>query len=994
MIQTQISKEGNTDDDVMEYLDENNSINTDNNEEKKDRIILGIDLGTTNSCVSIWRNGNCEIIPDENGNKTIPSYVSYTNISKYVGSEAKKQKDINSENVFFEFKRLIGRLYKDPSVQRIKDLLSYKIIENERGTVSIQSTIKNNKIFTPEELSACILLKLKDMATKYLKREVKDVVITIPAHFNDSQRQATYDSAKIAGLNCVRIFNEPTAAALAYGMLDRSVNKAFNNKEQKGKNDDDNDDKNGMLIMVYDFGGGTLDISLIDVYDGCFDVKGSSGISHFGGVDFDNRLINYSIAKFSREYYKNNPLDIKELNRLSLQRLRNQCESAKKILSTNNIAYIAVENFHEGKDLFLKITRSDFENLCRDMFLLCIQPVDELLEECGFTENDIDEVILVGGMTRMPYVREMLNNKFSYMENGTRKNKVNCSINPDEAISVGAAIQGYIIGNNDSAFSDSVTLLDKTPLSLGVEVIGGVMDTLIKRNTIIPYEITKLYTTDTDYIDKVLIKIFEGERSMTKYNYKIGEFELDKLPICQRGIPEIEITFAIDINGIVTVTAKEKDSDESKSIIVNTNKNGLTQSQLKKLIDEAVEQETLDELERAKKFKYYEIEDLSSNVITNINNKEFKLTKRDIETITDDIKIVRTWLKEKSYKDRDNDELDEVLEKLKRKYGVLIIKGKLENEKYKDYSETVDATLIVGRDDDEEEDEMRQVFEKVKKEEIGSLGMTENETSEINQLYESLKELCKSVSSVINSDKLKINVDHKHEINNHINDVVLWLYSHDNPTVKDYKEKIDEINSICDKVVDIYKQEGKEIFVKNNFDDSKDKNSQKLEKLCLTLITMIDKKQIRASIASLNVFKNRIEKTLKFMYSRNGISISDTKDIDIKNIDVNNYDHKSINDNLFEQLCEVFINDINTMCDNIYNSTYGINMKQGPIVSAKTQTKNIDVVTDQFGLDYKSKNNKQQGTSGMSIMELMRIKQNEEIDSQLDSQISNKENTN
>ena len=924
-----IEKKSDNNDSIMDYLDEPSNI-TDNNEP----IILGIDLGTTNSSISIWRNNNCEIIPDEYGNKTIPSFVSYTNVSKYVGSEAKNQKDINIENVFYEVKRLIGRTYIEKPVQDCKELLSYNIIENERGCVSIQSTIRNNKIFTPEEISATILMKLKDMAQRYLKRDIKDVVITVPAHFNDSQRQSTYDAAKIAGLNCVRMFHEPTAAALAYGMMDRSINKSLND--------------NGMLILVYDFGGGTLDVSLIDIYDGAFDVQGSSGISHFGGVDFDNRIINYCIAKFSRQYYNNdNKFDIKRLSRLYLQKLRKSSESSKKILSTNTHAIIAIENFYDNKDLFVKISRSDLENLCRDLFLLCINSIDELLLECGKTENDIDEIILVGGMTRMPYIRELLNNKF---KNINGKNRVNCSINPDEAVSVGASIQGYIIANKNDPFSDSVTLMDVTPLSLGVEVIGGVMDILIKRNTMIPCEKTKLYSTDTDYVDSVLVKIFEGERTMTSHNYKIGEFLLDNLPKCHRGIPEIEITFAIDINGIVTVTAIEKDVNEKKTIIVNTNKNGLTTNQLQVLIDEASEQETMDEIDRVKKYSYYEIDDLCSNVISNINNKEFKLSVSDKELISKDISNIGIWLKEKIYKDRSLDEYVETLQKMKKKYGVLILHGKLEESNVKGSADHMEATTLYGKEDDEEEEEMRQAFEKVKKDELGGAGMSNAELIEIKEMRTALMDICKNVNNIICSGRMNISNNHKQEILHYIDDVMMWYYSHEKPTKYDYKEKIDYINSVCDEIVINYENDGKELFVKGLIDSNNDTNSQKLEKLCLTLITMINNKQITPakcnSGASFALFTSKINNILKMIYSNS--------------IDV-------LKDDNYESKCLDYINEINNMCDNIYNNMQNINIKNEPTVYLSK-----DIHNDE---------------QGMTLIDLLKSKQNDEIDEMIKNQL-------
>jgi len=997
---TNTDSDTDSDDSIMDYLVDttNTNVNTNTDINIIDKpIILGIDLGTTNSCISIWRNNTCEIIPDEYGNKTIPSYVSFTNVSKYVGYEAKKQKDINVENVFYEVKRLIGRSYDEQPVQDCLKFLSYKVIKNERDTVSLQSTVRDNKIFTPEEVSANVLMKLKDMAQKYLKRDVKDVVITVPAHFNDSQRQSTKDAASIAGLNCVRMFHEPTAAALAYGMLDRSVNKAYNAKAAINTNvdtdsveyeseDESDNDKKGMLILVYDFGGGTLDVSLIDVFDGIFDVVCSSGISHLGGVDFDNRLMNYCIATFAKQHYKNcGAIEMDKISRLSMQRLRTQCESVKKVLSTNVSDRVAIENFYDGKDMFVKINRADFENLCRDLFLLCLYPIDELLTECGKTERDIDEVILVGGMTRMPYIREMLNNRFRTSDN---KSKVNCSINPDEAVSVGAAIQGYILANKDDAFADSVTLMDITPLSIGVEVIGGVMDCLIKRNTMIPCEQTKMYSTDTDNVDSVLIKIFEGERVATAENFKIGEFELDKIPLQQRGVPEIEITFAVDINGIVTVSACEKEVNEMKSIIVNTNKNGLKPHQLAALIEEAIEQETMDELDRVKRFSYYEMEDLCSNIVSNIQNKEFKLTPRDITTITEDVSLIAMWLKEKNYKDRDIEEFEEALHKMKKKYGVLILQGKLEFNKVKANAEELEATTLYGKDDDEEELELKQAFKKVEDDELGVVdGMSDLEIVEIKDLRDALMELCKNVCSIIHSGHMNIDRTHRQEILNYIDDVMMWYYSHEKPTKIDYKEKIDYVNSICDEIVESYDTDGKDLFTKGELDKDTDNNSQKLEKLCLTMITMIDTHQIPGSKASLALLTNKIKRILKFVYTHAHTHAHTHAKTD-------NNDNNNDNDTEFQNMCGVHIQEINDMCDNVYNNLQGITMRDGPVVTLSTPitVEKPKIVTDEFTINYKNNNNNNNDPDekrGMTILELLRMKQNDEMEEAIDRQINN-----
>lgn len=841
--------------------------------------ILGIDLGTTNSSIAIWRNNTCEIIPDEYGNKTIPSYVSYTNITKYVGTMAQEQRHINVDNVFFDVKRLIGRTYNDPAVQSSLKFLTYTVIENERGMVSLQSTIKNNKIFSPEEISASVLMKLKDNAQKYLKCDIKDVIITIPANFTDSQRQATKDAATIAGLNCIRTIHEPTAAALAYGMMERSKNTEH------------------MKVLVYDFGGGTLDVNLIDICDGIFEVQCTAGITHLGGVDFDNRLINFCMASFS---HKHN-VKIEHITRVSMQKLRTACEMAKKILSTNMNAVMMVDDFYDGKNLFVKISRKDFENLCRDLFLLAMYPINDILNECEITEDDINEVILVGGMTHMPYIREMLNIKF--------KKKVNCSINPDEAIAVGASIQGYILANKDDPFSNSITLMDITPLTLGIEVMGGIMDVLIKRNTMIPCEKTKLYSTDTDYIDSVTIKIFEGERALTAKNIKIGEFELDKIPTLQKGEPEIEITFNIDINGILSVTALEKNVNEPKNIIVNTNKNGLKPSQLQALIDEAQEEETVDALNKIKKTFHYELKGLCTNIMSNINNKENKLTEKDIKIITDDINAVNEWL----LKNNDVTEYENTITKLKNKYGILILQSRPDNNVLGVVDE-INATNIYDNDDDE--NVFKQQFEKINN---ITHGMTEVEIAEITKLKTTLIDLCKNINNMV--DSVNISSDHKREILHYVDDIMVWFYSHTTPNKIDYIDKIDNINMICDKIFAQYNN----VLTTNSANT--EPYSQQLETLCLTLITMINNNQLKGP--RIVLFKNKLNNILQYIY-------------------------QTPESSEYQEQCAKYIVAVNNTCDKIYesNSTYS----DEPIISVTNEQHN-----------------------GMSIIDLMRIKQNEEM---------------
>jgi heat shock 70kDa protein 1/2/6/8 len=948
-------------DNILKYIKKENDDTEDSKNEDDDNIIIGIDLGTTNSCVSIWRNNNVEIIPDEFGNKTIPSCVSYTNVSKYIGIEAKKQKEINTENVFYEVKRIIGRQFDEKVVKDFSKYLSYKMIKNERGGVSLQSTVRDNAVFTPEEISANILMKMKSMAKIYLKKDIVNAVITVPAHFTDSQRQSTKDAAEIAGLNCLRMIHEPTAAALAYGVLDRSIKKVL----------DDVDGESEMTILVYDLGGGTLDCSLMKVNNGIFEVLGSAGISYFGGIDFDNRLMGFCMAKFSRQYFGGAELDNKKLSRVNLQKLRSQCELAKKILSDNLVTNIAIENFYEGKNLFVKITREQFENLCNDLFLLCMKSVDDILEECEVQIHEVDEVILVGGMTRMPRVRNLLSTKFTTPDG---KKRINCSVNPDEAISVGAAVQGYILLNKGDAFSDSVTLIDVMPLSLGVEVMGECMDIVIKRNSPIPCEVSKMYSTDDDYIDSVIIKIYEGERMMTKNNTFVGEFILGNIPKYPRGMPEIEIVFNVDLNGIVTVTASEKENLEKNQIVVNSNKNGLKPYQIKALVEESRQQEVLDELERMKKVSYYEIDDLCSNVIMNVKHKDCKMSDKEKEKIKQDMMDTLDWLKSSHYSVRDIDEYENVSDSIKRKYGTLIIHGKIENDKVKAMSDVINATTLYKKDDDEEENEMKEAFGKALDSELGdTIGMTDQELTEMKELRKTLEDLCENVFQIIYSEIINLDKNHRKEILYHMDDMMLWLHSHERPTKRDYIEKIDWVNEMCNQISDHFENDST-MFNSLVTDCDNNLNSEKLEKICLMLTVMITNHQIPGSKAAVRVFEIRIQNALNHLYSFMDTP-GNTKD-------------------LFEKKCEHFIEELNDECNKLYERSYGIFANKKNIMDEVMKVNVINekqkIIKDnpdsqqkifEENLDsQQSKGNKYGENAGMSIMELIHNKQNEELD--------------
>jgi molecular chaperone DnaK (HSP70) len=798
--------------------------------------VLGIDLGTRNSCVGVWKNKKFHIILDQYGNRCIPSIVSFYNSIKLVGQNALSMKDVNPKNTIFDVKRLIGRKFSDETLLETLKYLTYEIVTDDSDNVLIKIDNHNRQdstkaYYRPEEICGYILSEIRQTAIKYLECDVTDAIITVPAYFNDAQRQATIDSAKIAGLNVIQLINEPTAAALMHGVGRESWLDA--NGESK-------------TIMVYDMGAGTLDVVIMLIESGTFKILSVSGNMHLGGEDIDNLLLTYVLKDFCNKYR----IVEFDLEPLQYIKLKNAVENAKKMLSSTEKAVICIDNFHRDEKLYKVLSRKEMDSVCNDMYKLCIKPIHDALDAISMTKDKIDEIVVVGGSSKIIKLQELILNFF----NETKIKELTLSSKPDEIVAAGAAMYGYTLMNPDDPFSENIMLLDVVPLSLGIETLCSQMTTLIPRNTIIPVTKIAMFTTDTDYQDSVTIKIFEGERKQTKNNFHLGSFMLSGFNKAPRGHAQIKITYHVDINGILTVKAFEKKSGVENAIEITSTwsaKGRLSDDEINNMIMDSEKNNEIDILYSMKIIHIHHIQTMCNTVLANLKSGEMdNMSQKDKEMIEYDINSVLKWHSEINIQTIHIDELKSKKKYLEDKYALFILIIDKNTITYNANDDCI-AANVHGDDDEIKHSDKYQILDNT----------ITSDVTDIKEIKKDIMKLCDDIKMAVENPICVIDDNDKKNMIDYINSVLIWIYTTSSTSIIEYKMKIEEINTYTDVIMNKYEK----IFSETSFSAKNE-----LELVCMTLKLSLESKYINLDSSDYNELEYLIETTETLL--KNGLS--------------------------------------------------------------------------------------------------------------------------